>query len=198
MKRKELSKHDNRGLRKLLFGAAFLILHSSFFTLTSCGDIESEYSGRAAFLRFERASMNTALAPALTGVSSNVFCRIYVSAPNQLTCQNNQGLTETTRLAGQEAQYRIALGINNETGIIVGYGFDGTLYCYDACCANCYNNGKMLQLVSMNTAGIATCNKCNRQYDLTNNGLSPQGGRLERYHATASGQPVVLVVNNRY
>ena len=211
MKSEEFSR-NNVNLRHTIHGAKrFFTLHSSLFTLlllftlhsslfifTSCGDIESEYSNRRAFLRLERANMNTALAPAIAGISTNVFCRIYLSATNQLTCQNNQGITEVRTLTSIEAQQPLILGINNATGIIVGYGFDGVLFCYDACCSNCYNNGKELHLVSMNTNGIATCSHCNRQYDLTNHGLSPQGGRLEHYFASCSGQPAVLVVNNHY
>ena len=144
-------------LRSLMTAAIFFTLHSSLLIFTSCGDIESEYSNRRAFLRLERANMNTALAPAIAGISTNVFCRIYLSGTNQLTCQNNQGITEVRTLTSIEAQQPLILGINNSTGIIVGYGFDGVLFCYDACCSNCYNNGKELHLVSMNTNGIATC-----------------------------------------
>ena len=167
--------------------------------LTSCGDIENEYSNHAAYLRYDNSNhLDQTIGAALTGLTTNIFCRIYVTKPSQLNFQNNQGISSTVKLAARETQSPLALGLNNETGIIVGYGFGGTLYCYDACCANCYNNGKMFNLLSVNTSGIATCIQCNRQYDLTNNGLSPQGGRLERYFATASGQPVVLLVNNHY
>ena len=197
MKSRILSRLIKSSLPKQ--GGRGWVFYLLLFTFTSCGDIENEYSSHAAYLHFDNSTqLDQTLGAALTGLTSNIFCRIYVSGPSQLNFQNNQGASSTVRLTARETQYPIALGINNETGIIVGYGFGGTLYCYDACCANCYNNGKMLQLLSMNSAGIATCSKCNRQYDLTNNGLSPQGGRLEHYAATVSGQPVTLNVNNHY
>ena len=186
-------------MRSLMAAAIFFTLHSSLFTLSSCGDIENEYSNHAAYLRYDNTShLDQTIGAAISGVSTNIFCRIYVSKPSQLNFQNNQGSSSTVKLVALELQSPIALGLNNETGIIVGHGFDGTLYCYDACCANCYDNGKMFQILSMNTAGIATCSYCNRQYDLTNNGLSPQGGRLERYYATVSPNHLVLLVNNHY
>jgi hypothetical protein len=165
--------------------------------LTSCGDIENEYSNHAAYLRYDNSNhLDQTIGAAISGVSPNIFCRIYVTKPSYLNFQNNQKASSAVKLAAIETQSPLILGLNNETGIIVGYGLDGTLYCYDACCANCYNKEKMFHVLSMNTAGIATCSRCNRQYDLTNNGLSPQGGRLERYYATVSPNHLVLFVNN--
>ena len=108
--------------------------------LTSCGDIENEYSNHAAYLRYDNSNhLDQTIGAAISGVSPNIFCRIYVTKPSYLNFQNNQKASSAVKLAAIETQSPLILGLNNETGIIVGYGLDGTLYCYDACCANCYN-----------------------------------------------------------
>ena len=165
----------------------------------SCGDVENEYSSHKAYLRFDNSThLNTALSPALTGIGNSIFCRIYMTKPGQLTFQNNQGASEPETLSAKETNTPIMLGIENSSGIIVGYGYDNILYCYDACCPNCYDNGKTRSLLNMQTSGVATCNKCNRKYDMNNRGLSPEGGRLERYSVTFNRQTSVLTVNNHY
>ena len=168
------------------------------FFLTSCGEIENEYSSRRVYLRFDNSvHLDANLMASMNPMSSNVFCRIWLSSIGKLSFQSNQGSTSTVTLTASEQQSSLMLGISNESGLIVGYGFGGVFYCYDAVCPNCYDK-KLERTLSMNTTGIATCPNCGHQYDMTNNGLSPQGGKLERYHATTSGQTGTLIVNNRY
>ena len=168
------------------------------FLFISCGEIENEYSSRRVFLRFENQThLDPNLMAAMNPMTSNVFCRIWLSSIGKLSFQSNQGSTSTVTLTAQEQQSSLILGINNASGIIVGYGFGGVFYCYDAVCSNCYDK-KLERTLTMNTTGIATCPECGHQYDLTNNGLSPQGGKLERYHASTTGQTGTLIVNNRY
>ncbi|MBR5729814.1 MAG: hypothetical protein IKX61_06375 [Prevotella sp.] len=185
--------------RSLLTAALlFFILHSSLFILTSCGEIENEYSSHRVYLRFDNSvHLDANLMAAMNPMSSNVFCRIWLLSNGKLSFQSNQGSTSNVTLTASERQSPLVLGISNESGIIVGYGFGGVFYCYDAVCPNCYEK-KIERTLTMNTTGIATCSSCSHQYDMTNNGLSPQGGKLERYHATTSGQTGTLIVNNRY
>ena len=185
--------------RSLLTAALlFFILHSSLFIISSCGEIENEYSSHRVYLRFDNSvHLDANLMAAMNPMSSNVFCRIWLSSMGKLSFQSNQGSTSNVTLTASERQSPLVLGISNESGIIVGYGFGGVFYCYDAVCPNCYEK-KLERTLTMNTTGIATCSSCSHQYDMTNNGLSPQGGKLERYHATTSGQTGTLIVNNRY
>ena len=185
--------------RSLLTAALlFFILHSSLFILSSCGEIENEYSSHRVYLRFDNSvHLDANLMAAMNPMSSNVFCRIWLLSNGKLSFQSNQGSTSNVTLTASERQSPLVLGISNESGIIVGYGFGGVFYCYDAVCPNCYEK-KIERTLTMNTTGIATCSSCSHQYDMTNNGLSPQGGKLERYHATTSGQTGTLIVNNRY
>ena len=103
----------------------------------ACSDVENEYSSRSAYLRFDNSThLNPALTAALNANAANVFCRIWLSGTSVLTCQTNHGASEPSTLVAEERQRPIVLGINNATGIIVGYGYDGTFYCYDAACPN--------------------------------------------------------------
>jgi len=164
---------------------------------SACGEIENEYCSRTAFLYFDNSThLDQTLGAAMNSVVSNVFCRVYQSGTSQLSFTNNQGASSTVTLTAKEVNTSISLGVRNDFGLIVGYGFGGVFYCYDALCSNCYNNGSK-RLLSMNSSGIATCSNCGRQYDLANNGLSPQGGRLDRYWAETSGSNGVLRVSNR-
>jgi len=165
---------------------------------TGC-NVENEYSSRYVFLRFDNSRhLDQTLAAAMNSVVTNIFCRIYVSGASRLSFVNNQAPDSptTVQLSEIELQYGTpTLGISNANGIIVGYGLGGVFYCYDALCAYCYENNKR-QLLSMNTSGIATCSNCHRQYDLTNDGLCSEGGRLYRYQATTTGPQGVLNVSN--
>jgi hypothetical protein len=45
--------------------------------LTSCGDIENEYSNHAAYLRYDNSNhLDQTIGAAISGVSPNIFCRI--------------------------------------------------------------------------------------------------------------------------
>lgn len=183
-----------RGRGWIRWGWVFFIV----LILTSCGEIENEYSSRRVFLRFDNQThLDPNLMAAMNAMTSNVFCRVWLSSPDHLSFQSNQGNTSTVTLTAREMQSPLILGISNASGLIVGYGFGGVFYCYDAVCPNCYDS-KIERTLSMNTTGIATCPGCEHQYDMTNNGLSPQGGKLERYHATTGGQTGTLLVNNSY
>ena len=173
------------------------VLFFCLFFFFSCGKIEDEFSLRQVYLRIDCLTHpDNNLMSALNAMTSNVFCRIWLSSPGHLSFQSNQGTTSTVTLTAQEMRSPLILGISNASGLIVGYGFDGVLYCYDAVCPNCYDS-KLERTLSMNIMGIATCPGCGHQYDMKNNGLSPQGGKLDRYRATTGGQTGTLLVSNR-
>lgn len=147
-----------------------------------------------AFLRYDNSThLDQTIGSALVGITTILFCRIYTENDYQLNFQNNQGMSSTVSLTTQEIEHPMILGVNNSQGIIVGYGFGGFFYCYDAVCPNCHEH-----VLSMDANGIATCPNCGHQYDMTNNGLSPQGGTLVRYHATVSPNHLFLLVTSEY
>lgn len=113
----------------------------------------------------------------------------------------NHGLSDRVDKTAVDQQVSIALGVYNETGIIVGYGnldYPATFYAYDSQCPNCYGDtGLPRYSLSMDTDGTAECGSCHRKYDMSNQGLVVNGdaGRgMMRYHATVTGG--VLNVNN--
>ena len=179
------------------WGRGWVFFFFLIFNFFSCGQIENEFSSRQVYLRFDNQThLDPNLMSAMNAMTSNVFCRIWLSSPDHLSFQSNQGTTSTVTLTAQEMRSPLILGISNASGLIVGYGFGGVFYCYDAVCPNCYDS-KLERTLTMNTTGIATCAGCGHQYDLTNNGLSPQGGKLDRYRATTGGQTGTLLVSNR-
>ena len=89
-----------------------------------------------------------------------------------------------------EQQRLPILGVNNESGVIVGFGLlsdPPVFYAYDAQCPNCYeNDSRPRYLLSMTSDGKAKCSRCGRTYDMNNSGIIIDGGpgeKLYRYHA---------------
>ena len=159
---------------------------------------EDEYSTWPCRFAYNNMIHNDAtLASAMTADSKGVFCKISESGV-YLVFQNNQEMTSRQPKTQEEQMAEFILGINN--GIIVGFQtmIDtpyGGFVAYDAQCPNCVretNNTLNPKFpVTMNTAGIATCSKCGRKYDLNNGGILQNGGEgdkgLEKYLATTTG-----------
>ena len=92
-------------------------------------------------------------------------------------------------------------------GIIVGYGNLSTgasgaytFYAYDAQCPNCFDYNAIpvkSYPLTMNTAGIATCAKCKRQYNMNTGGncVNDSGKGLTTYRSSTTGAFGYLVVN---
>ena len=102
-----------------------------------------------------------------------------------------------------ERQGNTMLGIYNESGVIVGYGFTSVggdmheFYAYDAQCPNCYKEYNMPRyMLSLNSDGTAYCSKCKRTYSLKNGGVTDNGNKLLRYRATSTGPNGILAINN--
>ena len=92
-------------------------------------------------------------------------------------------------------------------GIIVGYGNLSTgvtgaytFYAYDAQCPNCFDYNAIpvkSYPLTMNSAGIATCAKCKRQYNMNTGGncVNDSGKGLTTYRSSTTGALGYLVVN---
>ena len=169
--------------------------------LSGCGEAEFEYSRYPCRFVFNNtASRSPALASAMNADSPGVFCRVTMKG-NYFYFSTNHGLSDRVDKTAVDQQVSIALGVYNETGIIVGYGnldYPATFYAYDSQCPNCYGDtGLPRYSLSMDTDGTAECGSCHRKYDMSNQGLVVNGdaGRgMMRYHATVTGG--VLNVNN--
>lgn len=183
-----------RKFKALLFLALLLLL--------SCG--KTEYSNVRAYFVFDNSHHHDlTLAPAMDPVNSSIFCRIYRIDAGRIGFKNNQGAETKVIMSAIEHPNNIILGLYNESGVIVGYGFTSVggdmheFYAYDAQCPNCYKEFNMPRyMLTLNSDGTAYCNKCKRKYSLKNGGITDNGEKLLRYRATSTGPFGTLAINN--
>lgn len=176
---------------------------SLLMLLTSCGDAEFEFSRYPCNVVFDNTAMRSpVLATSTNPMSPGVFCRITLRG-KYFRFENNQGQGEDVVFTAIDAQRTIQAGIYNESGVIVGYGnlnSPATFYAYDSQCPNCYKDtGLPRYMLSMDTSGKASCNSCNREYDLNNGGIVSKGDggdKLIRYRGNTTGPQGVLTVIN--
>ena len=162
------------------------------------------------------------------GIVSQKFCNLParftynpVSAVSQLyTSCNSMGQWCTITATGSQFIFSNTSGstpvnqtqLNNYSGFYMGLsGFIvglpnipelGTDYpvvtCYDRACSNCYQEAHITKPLTLSPDGTATCPKCQRTYNLNNQGLVSQGdpGKgLYRYRVSYANN--TLVINNR-
>lgn len=169
----------------------------------SCGGSEFEYSSHRVRLVYDNSvHLDATLSVAMNAMAPGIFCRVAISG-NYFTFTNSQGQNSKLPMTAAEQQRLPMLGVNNESGIIVGFGLladPAVFYAYDAQCPNCYeNDSRPRYLLSMSSDGKAKCGKCGRVYDMNNGGIVTDGGpgeKLYRYHASTTGPNGILSVNN--
>ena len=96
-----------------------------------------------------------------------------------------------------ERRRSCVLGANN--GLVIGCStlYEGQLYAFDRQCPNCANNGTLKAMQWENNGLWLKCPKCERVYDLNNNGFivkGESGDKLMRYRASYDGK-VLLITN---
>ena len=144
----------------------------------------------------------------MNAASPGVFCRVsYEASSRSFVFASNQGQQSKSRLNAKETEMGFygRIGMNN--GIIVGYGNLSTgasgaytFYAYDAQCPNCFDYNAIpvkSYPLTMNTAGLATCAKCKRQYNMNTGGncVNDSGKGLTTYRSSTTGAFGYLVVN---
>ncbi len=182
---------------------SFCIL-SVLLLLTSCDNAEFEYSGYQCYFIFDNtASRSALLATAMNQLSPGIFCHISVSGNYFKFETNSSSQTETVAMTAIDQNRTIELGIYNNTGIIVGFGNlnnPATFYAYDYQCPNCYKSTYLPRYaLTMDSSGKAKCSKCQREYDMNNDGIvssGEAGDKLIRYRASTTGTFGVLSVVN--
>jgi hypothetical protein len=171
--------------------------------LGSCDKREFEYSSHRVRLVYDNSlHLDVTLSGAMNSLAPGTFCRISLSG-NYFTFNDNHGQNSRQPMTAQEQQRLPILGVNNESGVIVGFGLlsdPAVFYAYDAQCPNCYkSDSRPRYQLSMTSDGKAKCSRCGRTYDMNNGGIVIDGGpgeKLERYHASTTGPNGVLSVNN--
>lgn len=184
-------------------------LLAAFGLLASCTSDDYTYSSMHLGIYINNATHQDAtLASAMNAASPGVFCRVsYEASSRSFVFASNQGQQSKSRLNAKETEMGFygRIGMNN--GIIVGYGNLSTgasgaytFYAYDAQCPNCFDYNAIpvkSYPLTMNTAGIATCAKCKRQYNMNTGGncVNDSGKGLTTYRSSTTGALGYLVVN---
>lgn len=184
-----------------------LIFHLSLFLLIpSCTADDYEYSSHQCYLIIDNSThLDATLSSALVQLSPGVFCRIYTPGDSYFYFESNQGLSSKSAMNAVDKQRTMVIGVNNGSGIIVGYGtlnYPATLYAFDRQCPNCYEETGLPRYgLTMSDAGIATCSSCQRTYDMNNGGIVASGAtggdkKMFRYRVSYVESTRVLFVNN--
>lgn len=177
--------------------------------LAACGSDDYTYSDYHCNLSINNFQHNDAtLASAMNPASPGVFCKIsYEASSRSYLFANNQGLSSRSAFNAIDSENHNESRIGMNNGLIVGYGNlsttetgSYTFFAYDAQCPNCFDYNKLPLRnypLTMNSAGIATCANCKRQYNMNTGGncINDSGKGMYRYRATASEASGTLFVN---
>ena len=143
----------------------------------------------------------TTLQNCLNPISPGVFCMVwsqYSGGVNHIQIQlYNKQAEDVAITTDIERRRSCVLGANN--GLVIGCStlYEGQLYAFDRQCPNCANNGTLKAMQWENNGLWLKCPKCERVYDLNNNGFivkGESGDKLMRYRASYDGK-VLLITN---
>ena len=181
--------------------------------LTACTGDDNTYSNYHCNLYIDNSTHQDAtLQSAMNPAAPGTFCKIsFTSSPRPAySFTTNQGQSSTSPFDAIDTQRGNAKRIGMNNGLYVGYAnllpdLNGSyaFVAYDAQCPNCFDYNQLPLRnypLTVNSAGIATCANCKRQYDLNNGGncrnSKTAGDKgLTRYRATTSGPLGMLYVN---
>lgn len=170
-----------------------------FLMCLSCGDelVSNLYCNLPARFSYSPVSAVSQLYTSCNSMGQ--WCTVTISnSGNQFVFSNLEGSTSVNRTQ-----------VNNYTGFYLGLsgfllglpnipelGRDyPVVTCYDRACRNCYEEAYVTKPLSLQSAGLAVCPKCNRTYDLNNQGIVSKGDAgksLYRYRITYANNTVVI------
>ena len=171
--------------------------------MAACGadDYEFEKNYQCYFTFDCGMHQGTALQSCVNPMSSGLFCMVWQDTKQgvrhinlQLYNQKTEDVPITTAI---EARQSCVLGARN--GLVIGCSTlnNGELYAFDRQCPNCIKAGTNKALQWENNGLWLKCPKCERVYDLNNNGFvvkGESGDKLMRYRATYNG--TMLLITN--
>lgn len=184
-------------------------LAAALLLLAACTGDDNTYSSFHCNLLIDNSTHQDAtLASAMNPMSPGVFCKIsYDAATKSYAFSSNQGLSSRSVFDAKDTERGNSGKIGMNNGLFVGYGNLSTtdaggytFYAYDAQCPNCFDYNAIpvrnYQL-SMNSAGIATCSTCKREYNMNTGGncTNNTGSGLTLYRSNTTGALGQLVVN---
>jgi len=195
-------------VRNKLFKVFFVAMFAIF--ATGC-DNENEFSDYPCRFVF---NMNTHAhsAALLSAVSSQgIFCKVSKvlkdNGARYFHFQNNNELEDDVPFTAEDARVTIILGTNN--GLWFGlssFDYDRNnmpmFYAYDAECPNCFDPNAIpvrSRPLNVNSAGIATCAVCHREYNMQTGGNivnGDSGKPLRRFRQANYSTSGIVSVNN--
>ena len=125
------------------------------------------------------------LAASMSDASRGIFCIISETTHagrKFVVFENNNGSSSEQPESEEEKMAKFILGLNN--GIIVGFQTlinepNGGFVAYDLQCPNCVrrdnNTLTPTYRLTIDSKGIATCQKCKKTYDMNNGGIVQNG-----------------------
>ncbi len=168
----------------------------------SCGDpfsVTHKYCDLPARFTFNPVSSVSQLFSACNSMGQ--WCLV-TSTASQFIFQNTEGSTPVNRTAASNyTDFYFGLA-----GFVVGLpnipeiGSDLPIVtCYDRACRNCYEQNHVIKPVYLQTGGYAICHKCERSYNLNDQGLvarGPAGKALYRYRVNYAPSSNTLIIHN--
>lgn len=180
------------------FHAPLFILLLSFFIpfLLSCSQAERLYDSFPAYFIFPRTNSVPQLNTAMGGLGE--FCIIQDNGA-RLNFIGFNGATPYNKTA---VEGYAAFRLGRAGGLIVGQptmmSDTPGVVCYDHICPTCYKDEGYSRGLELTAPGMVKCGRCQRTYDLNNQGLlatGDPGRRLYKYHCTFRSN--TLTVDNR-
>ncbi len=178
-----------------------LLATVSLLLCLACGDdglISQKFCNLPARFSYNPVSAVSQLYTSCNSMGQ--WCTVIASG-QQFIFANPEGSTSVNRTAVQNYT-GFSLGLS---GFLVGLpnipelGSDyPVVTCYDLACRNCHEEAHAAKRLTLSTGGRATCPRCDRTYDLNNQGLVSQGqpGKsLYRYRVYYGNN--TLAINNR-
>lgn len=163
--------------------------------------VESKFSKLRA--SFSLSPVNT-IAPLNQAMTSKgaIFCTITFDTRNMLYVFRTLTNSQTQQVTAEAAYKAIRCIGGTGGGFIVGeaelpdLGTSSTPYlCYDLCCPNCWRDDNIAKNMKLEEGGRASCSRCHRAYDLSNEGLivsGEKGRKLERYRMSYNSMAIMI------
>lgn len=186
---------------------AFVAAFAAIGMLLSCEKAENLFCGYTAYFHYNPVSAKPNLYRACTSLGE--FCTItYPLGVGQnyvVKSPSTPSYTDYIPRTALQGYREFILGIGG--GLIVGKPMlpemleqECYVVCYDLCCSNCYHDYHFQKQLNVGVGGIASCQSCQRVYDLNNQGMISSGevGRsLFRYYVNYHTSTQTLTVSNK-
>ena len=170
----------------------------------SCSTDNFEYENKyQCYFSFDCGiHQGSTLQNCLNPISPGLFCMVwqeFTGGVNHIKIQLHNKQAEDVAFTTEiEKRRSCILGANN--GLVIGCSTlnSGQIYAFDRICPNCVNNNGIKTTLQWENNGLwLKCHKCERVYDLNNNGFivkGESGDKLLRYRASYDGK--VLFISN--